>query len=111
MKLTYFKRFRMELDLRHPRPAAVLPAGFHWLPWDDRLQDVHAEVKYLSFHQEMDAAVFPSLGYLAGCRDLMAAIRAQAGFCPTATWLVAGHEGCVATVQGLIDDQRYGGIQ
>ncbi len=120
-KLTYFKRYRMELDLRHQRPPALLPSGFYWLPWDDGLLGVHAAVKYLSFHQEMDSAVFPSLGDPAGCRELMAAIRFRPGFAPRATWLVAcesaaahdpGHvSGCVATVQGILDPGRYGGIQ
>ena len=31
MKRTYFKRFRMELDLRRPRPRPDLPFGFTWL--------------------------------------------------------------------------------
>ena len=111
MKLTYFKRYRMELDLRHPRPPAELPAGFYWLPWNDALEHVHAEVKFLCFHQELDAAVFPSLGHRAGCRELMSAIRTRSGFCPAATWLAAGRDGCVATVQGVIDEQGFGGIQ
>ena len=119
-KLTYFKRYRMELDLRPARPPAVLPAGFYWLPWDDSLLAVHAEVKYLSFQQEMDSAVFPSLGHPAGCRELMAAIRFRAEFAPKATWLVASSgasnepdlaNGCVGTVQGILDPGRYGGIQ
>jgi ribosomal protein S18 acetylase RimI-like enzyme len=111
MKLTYFKRFRMELDLRHPRPAAELPGGFYWLPWVESLLDVHAEVKYLAFRGEMDALVFPSLADRAGCRELMSAIRERPGFCPAATWLLAGRDGCVATVQGVIDEQGHGGIQ
>lgn len=111
MKLTYFKRFRMELDLRHPRPPAELPAGFYWLPWAEPLREVHAEVKYLAFRGEMDALVFPSLADRLGCRELMGAIRERPGFCPAATWLVAGGDGCVGTVQGVIDESGHGGIQ
>ncbi len=110
-KLTYFKRFRMELDLRSPPPPARLPDGFYWLPWDEALLDVHAEVKYLSFHRELDATVVPSLGFAQGCRDLMLAIRLRLGFCPQATWLVAGRDGCVGTVQGVRDDDGLGAIQ
>src|SRR5262245_17017069 len=110
-KLTYFKRFRMELDLRHPRPPAELPRGFHWLSWNDGLLELHAQVKFRCFAAETDALVFPSLGHLSGCRDLMCAITSRPGFCPGATWLVSGPEGCVATVQGLIDSNRLGGIQ
>ncbi len=130
-KHIYFKRHRMELDLRHPRPPAELPPGFYWLPWGTGLQDLHAQVKFHCFAAEMDARVFPSLSSLAGCRDLMAAIVTRPGFCPNATWLVAsntqkhhsssnattgvrygfGSDVCVATVQGLLDTNRFGGIQ
>lgn len=132
-KYTYFKRYRMELDLRRPPSGtagpggagvhtAALPNGYYWLPWAESLRDAHAEVKALSFQDEMDALVFPCLGSLAGCRELMAAIRERPGFCPQATWLVAASDvpchmatglgaGCVATIQGVIDDQGFGGIQ
>ena len=111
MKLTYFKRHRMELDLRHPLPGAELPAGFYWLPWERGLLDVHARVKFRAFAGETDAVVFPGLARLDGCRELMVAIATRPGFCPAATWLVAGPDGCAATVQGLLDSNGYGGIQ
>jgi ribosomal protein S18 acetylase RimI-like enzyme len=111
MKPTYFKRYRMELDLRRYRPAAALPPGFGWVPWHDTLLSAHSETKFFSFHQEMDAAVFPCLGYPAGCRELMVAIATRWGFCPEATWLVAAPDGYAGTVQGVIDEQGYGGIQ
>ena len=107
----YFKRHRMELPLRPPLPPAALPDGYRWLAWDDGLLAMHAEVKYLSFHQHGDALVFPSLGTRAGCQDLMTAIRYRPNFCPQATWLVAGPDGFVGTIQGLLDDNGYGGIQ
>jgi ribosomal protein S18 acetylase RimI-like enzyme len=131
-KRIYFKRHRMELDLRHPRPVVELPAGFYWLPWEAAVVDLHSQVKYQCFAGEMDARVFPCLGTLAGCRELMAAIATRPGFCPKATWLIAGNgwsprqldapgaggvpygfssDVCVATVQGLLDEHRYGGIQ
>jgi GNAT superfamily N-acetyltransferase len=128
-KYTYFKRYRMELDLRHP-PTGVaapngrgllpptLPPGLNWLPWHDALLDLHAEVKALSFLDEMDSVVFPCLGSIGGCRDLMCAIRSRPGFCPGATWLVAAADdgtglarGCVATIQGVIDESGHGGVQ
>src|SRR5262245_53194093 len=110
-KLIYFKRHRMELDLRLPQPAGELPGGFYWLPWSDGLLELHARVKFNCFAGEMDAEVFPSLATLAGCRDLMTAIVTNPGFCRGATWLIAGADGCVATVQGLRDGNGYGGIQ
>lgn len=128
-KRIYYKRHRMELDLRHSRPQASLPAGFYWLPWEMGVIDLHARVKHQCFAGEMDSHVFPSLSTLAGCRELMAAITMRPGFCPSATWLVAGKaigpagddrggvplgltaDVCVATVQGLLDSGRFGGIQ
>ena len=132
-KYTYFKRHRMELDLcRLPTSLwdpggggirrAILPDGFYWVPWHDSLLDAHAEVKALSFQEELDAVVFPCLGSLAGCRELMAAIRSRPGFCSGATWLVASSvvpdyasgglaRGCVATIQGVIDENGAGAIQ
>ena len=108
---SYFKRYRMELDLARLLPAARLPDGFAWLPWDDRLIDAHAEAKFLSFRHEMDALIFPSLGHPAGCRELMRSIRCRPGFCPQATWLVTGPDGLAGTVQGLRDEAGFGAIQ
>ena len=110
-KFIYFKRYRMEIDLRKRLPPAQLPTGFSWLAWQDRLLDTHAEIKYHCFQGELDSIVFPSLGTGMGCRELMIAIRARSGFCPAATWLVIGPEGCVATVQGVIDERGCGAIQ
>ena len=63
MGIVYFKRFRMEVDLAEPLfPQPVLPANYRLTPWDDRLLEAHAEVKFRCFRGEMDANVFPSLG-------------------------------------------------
>jgi ribosomal protein S18 acetylase RimI-like enzyme len=110
-KLVYFKRYRMELHLRHPRPPAELPPGFFWVAWERSLLEAHAQVKFRCFRGEMDADVFPALGHLSGCRELMTAIVGQRGFSPQATWLVGGPDGAVGTVQGLFDPNRVGGIQ
>ena len=43
--VTYFKRYRMEMDLVGPLPPVPsLPAGFAWIPWEERLLEVHADV-------------------------------------------------------------------
>ena len=129
-KLRYFKRHRMELPLWRGNPPRVppdtpsclrpphtplaapeLPEGFRWLAWDDSLLALHAEVKFQSFHQHEDSLVFASLATRTGCRDLMTAIRFRVGFCAEATWLVAGPDGAVGTIQGLLDENGYGGIQ
>lgn len=110
-KQTYFKRYRMELDLRLPRPSALLPAGFDWVPWSAGMLESHAQVKFRCFADEIDAVVFPSLGHLSGCRDLMTAIATRPGFCSSATWLVGDGNEIVGTVQGLLDSSGFGGVQ
>src|SRR5690606_11613555 len=98
-----FKRFRMEVDLLAGVPSPVLPPGFVWVPWQESLLEQHAQVKYLSFHDEIDAQVFPCLGNRPGCERLMREIRRKPGFLPAATWLIAGPDGGCATIQGVID--------
>ncbi|WP_439620325.1 GNAT family N-acetyltransferase [Gemmata sp.] len=110
-QVKYVKRHRMELDLRHPRPPAEVPPGYFWLPWNPQLLDAHARVLAACFAGETDAEVFPCLATLQGCRDLMAAITGRPGFCPAATWLVATPDCPVGTVQGLLDESGYGGVQ
>lgn len=118
-KLMYFKRYRMERDLCHLPIEVQLPSGYIWQPWHDSLIDTHAHVKLLSFENHIDSLVFPNLGHLAGCRDLMRAIRCRPGFCTAATWLIRTSSitpetpahGYVGTVQGLIDNRGWGAIQ
>jgi ribosomal protein S18 acetylase RimI-like enzyme len=111
MSITYYKRFRMEVDLDGPPPPALLPSRFRWVGWSESLIDQHAEVKYLSFRDEVDATVFPCLGDRNGCQRLMREIRRKPGFLPGATWLIAGPEGYCATVQGVMDRGPIGAIQ
>jgi hypothetical protein len=118
MALTYFKRYRMEIDLpgrelSWPR----LPEGYTILPWDGSLLEAHSEVQYLSFRDEIDANVFPCFNELSGCRRLMGEICRKAGFLPEATWLAvwpgvngAHHDHC-GTVQGIRDLSGIGAIQ
>lgn len=85
----YWKRYRMEFDLQGPLfPEPDVPDGYSLVPWEDRLLNVHAEVKFRSFRTEMDANVFPSLGNRDGCQRLMTEIARRSGFVPEATWLV-----------------------
>jgi ribosomal protein S18 acetylase RimI-like enzyme len=120
MESTYFKRFRMEADLRPPAAADAhrqpLPTGYRFVPWNEALLDVHARTKFRSFRDEIDAAVFPCLGDLDGCRRLMREIRNKSGFLPVATWLIAwgnGPEDLVwcGTIQGIVDGNGIGTIQ
>lgn len=112
MSITYFKRFRMEVDLE-PRVEEVpdLPPGFFWVPWSPGLLFYHAQVKYRCFAQELDSTIFPCLGEREGCQRLMQDISSRRGFLPEATWLVGSSEGYVATIQGVIDHHPVGMIQ
>lgn len=118
MGMTYFKRFRMEIDLTRPLfPPPAVPQGYCLLPWRESLLEAHAEAKYLSFNVEIDANVFPCLGDREGCLRLMGEISRREGFVAEATWLLQyrlahglGPESC-GTVQGLRDAQGMGAVQ
>ncbi len=88
LNLRYHKRFQMELDLRRWRRQAVaLHPDYRLRPWSEALIREHAEVKYQSFRDELDAVVFPCLGEMESCLRLMQEIRERDGFVPEATWL------------------------
>ena len=115
MSQTYFKRYRMEIPLRRLINSPTLPHGYQFLPWDERLVDLHADVKYRSFKGELDSQVFPCLGDSLGCRRLMGEISNKSGFVPQATWLAVfsdedGTTDFCGTVQG-IRDETLGGVQ
>jgi hypothetical protein len=116
MGLTYFKRFRMEIDLPGRDFSARLPEGHWFVPWDESMFEAHAEAKYLSFRFEIDANVFPCLGELHGCQRLMSEISQKPGFLPEATWLVArrmqdGDVRYLGTIQGIVDRNGMGAVQ
>jgi ribosomal protein S18 acetylase RimI-like enzyme len=114
--LTYFKRYRMELDLadKLPEPAPV-PLGYELVPFSEDLVREHATAKYQSFRSELDANVFPCLGRPDGCLRLMREIVSREGFVPQATWLCRyrdpeGPAQAIGTVQGL-QIEGWGAIQ
>lgn len=118
MVLTYFKRFRMEIDLTKGLLVdPVLPEGYRFVPWDANLLGVHSETKYQSFRTEIDANVFPCLGEADGCLRLMREIVRKEGFLPGATWLIAHVSGPLqqveycGTIQGIRDRSGYGAVQ
>ncbi|HEX3869965.1 MAG TPA: GNAT family N-acetyltransferase [Pirellulales bacterium] len=122
MGLTYFKRYRMEIDLARIPVSSALPVGYRLFAWDSRFIASHAEAKCQSFRTEIDANVFPCLGEYDGCLRLMTEISRKDGFLPGATWLLMhegfepGHSGqstwepC-GTVQGIRDRSGLGAIQ
>lgn len=111
MKISYFKRFKMEVELANVQPLRPLPPGFFWVPWDDSLVEAHAAAKFQCFQEEIDATVFPSLGSREGCSNLMREIRKKQGFLPLATWLIGCADGHCATVQGVRERNGLGAIQ
>jgi GNAT superfamily N-acetyltransferase len=117
MGVTYYKRFRMEIDLSQMRQReSPLPEGYEWVAWDASLLERHALAKFESFRSEIDTQVFPSLGDPASCRNLMSEIVQRATFVPQATWLITCRlgpgvfEDC-GTIQGLVQTGRWGAIQ
>ena len=118
MGLMYFKRYRLEISLsaRLFDPPAP-PPYYRFLPWDQSLLESHADAKFRSFRQEIDANVFPCLGDREGCRRLMTEITRRETFVSEATWLLVyqppgdGTADCCGTIQGLRDSHGYGAVQ
>jgi GNAT superfamily N-acetyltransferase len=109
--VSYFKRFKMELELWAAPAAPTLPDGYAFVGWHDGLLQDHAEALYGSFHETIDATVFPSLGDRSGCYFLMTEISRKSSFLPGATWLLAGPSGFCGTVQGVREAGGVGAIQ
>jgi ribosomal protein S18 acetylase RimI-like enzyme len=118
MPVVFFKRYRMQYDLRESLfDAPELPEGFELKPWNESLLASHAEAKFRSFRNELDANVFPCLGESEGCYRLMREIASRQGFVPAATWLATYTdpqtgkiENC-GTVQGIREKIDVGSIQ
>jgi len=118
MRTTYFKRLRMEINLRRvDLPESVLPEPYEWRAWHPVLIEAHARVKWESFRSEIDAILFPSFVDIAGCRRLMRDISHRRGFLPQSTWLISraadgfGGPHPVATIQGVNLGWWRGSIQ
>jgi ribosomal protein S18 acetylase RimI-like enzyme len=118
MAVIYFKRLRMQIDVRTRQfTRLVPPPGYQLHPWQEKLLDAHADAKSRSFSDELDANLFPSLAEPEGCRRLMNEISCRQGFVPQATWLLTyqhpktGRQENCATVQGIHDQYDIGAIQ
>ncbi len=118
MGFSYFKRYRMEHDLRRCLPAPPsLAAGYRFVPWDPPLVDIHGDVKFRSFRWEIDSGVFSCLGEIDGCCQLMREISQRDGFLPSTTWLVqyecpqTGEVDYCGTIQGIQTGRSVGSIQ
>jgi ribosomal protein S18 acetylase RimI-like enzyme len=109
-RVSYFKRYKMEVALAD-LPGPRLPPDFRFLPWSGELLEVHAEVLFGSFYQEIDSQVFPSLGDRQGSGCLMTEMSRKRTFLPEATWLLVGPGGPCGTVQGMRERPGLGAIQ
>jgi ribosomal protein S18 acetylase RimI-like enzyme len=118
MPTTYFKRLRMEINLRRAKLAEpVLPEGYEWRSWHPVLTEAHARAKWASFQGAVDTQLFPCLASLPGCRRLVRDISLRRGFVPLSTWLIVlpanefrGITPC-ATIQGVHQGWWTGAIQ
>jgi GNAT superfamily N-acetyltransferase len=108
--ISYFKRYKMEVDLRE-LPPVELPRGYHCSAWSPELLIAHAEVLFGCFQQEIDANVFASLSSRSGCLNLMTELSRKSNFLPEATWLLVGPSGPCGTVQGVRERKGVGAIQ
>jgi ribosomal protein S18 acetylase RimI-like enzyme len=108
--ISYFKRYKMETELGGPAPPP-LPQGFDFAAWSYELIDLHADMLFSSFQQEIDAQVFPSLGDRQGSLALMMELTRKRGFLAEATWLLMGPLGPCGTVQGMRERDGFGSIQ
>ncbi len=118
MAVTYFKRYRMQFDLREGCAVpAPLPDGYRFVPWSHKILPEHAEAKFRSFRNELDSNVFPCLGEAEGCLRLMKEISCRNGFVPESTWLIqfydenTGHVENCGTIQGIREQSDVGSIQ
>ena len=118
MNIRYFKRYRMDLDIRGRNFGPTdLPTGYVFSAWDKRSIADHATAKYQSFYREIDAEVFPCLGDADGCVRLMREISRKNGFIPSATWLLcrqdlpSGEIEPCGTIQGIRDRHGFGAVQ
>ncbi len=105
--VSYFKRYKMEVDLAALAPPPDL-ADFHFAPWSEAVAGAHAEVLYDSFHQEIDSVIFPSLSSPHGCLTLMNVVSRRMNFVPAATWLAVGPAGPCGAIQGMQEPRRRG---
>ncbi|MEM0924853.1 MAG: GNAT family N-acetyltransferase [Planctomycetota bacterium] len=116
MGMTYFKRYRMEFDLRGWYGGMIeIPPRYELLPYAPELVREHATAKYNSFRQELDANVFPCLARRDGCMRLMRDITTRRDFVAAATWLVryrgTSPPGSTSPFEGTSQPEAVGTIQ
>ena len=86
MSLTYFKHYQMELDLQFFDIPSPELSGLSFRAMVRGRPREHADIKYQSFCNEIDANVFSCFRELEGCQ-LVREITSRSNL-PDATWLL-----------------------
>jgi ribosomal protein S18 acetylase RimI-like enzyme len=97
-------------------PVLRLPLGFRYVAWNPEMLEVHADIKYRGFRNDLDAQIFPTFRNYEQCVHLMKSISESPFFLPAATLLIAnGSEHdlfeYVACIQGMRFSDEVGAIQ
>ena len=62
MNVTYFKRFKMEIDLQDAPPVPALPEGYFWVAWDEGLLETHDYDRWLTPEGCLRAEIVERIG-------------------------------------------------
>jgi predicted acetyltransferase len=110
---SYLKRYRMEIDFNPKEKVFVpqLPENYAWQEWTWKVQELHAEVIFGSFHKELDCKIFSSFHTPGGCSMLMREICLRAEFVPEATWLIQTPDGPCGSIQAIMQKGKTLAIQ
>lgn len=121
MGLQYFKRYRMEADLRGPLISPSLPRGYRFVPWSPWRVADHGEVIFHSFRGAVDSSLFECLGDVEASTRLMESIVNRPGFLSESTWLIehiasparsgAQKGELCGAIQGVRVSPKYGAVQ
>ena len=108
--VSYFKRYKMEVDL-HELPPPALPPGFRWLPWgDEQLAGPRrGPVRELSPGNRRGGLSQP--GQSRRLRHAHDGRQPRLNFLAEATWLAVGPAGPCGAIQGLHERGGVGAIQ
>src|SRR5260370_39063748 len=85
--ISYFKRYKMEADLKD-LPPLRLPAGYQCRAWAPEVLNTHAEGLFAWFEQEIHANAFASLSSRAGCLNLVPEQSLKPHFRAAAPWVL-----------------------
>ena len=111
MPITYYKRFRMEIDLDGAITGGSLPRRYVWVPWDESLFEQHAEGEIPELCRRSRCVRVPLPGRPGRMPPIDVRNPSQTRVSAGRTWLVACEEGYVGAVQGVMDRGPIGAIQ